>query len=131
MCKGYITTNQIYFVEGLKKDFTDWLRQYKYARDHGQPSESIFHFRNSKIRKRKFTAGENDYYAILTTLGGGSIRVKRSIELAYLEDSIYEALMQAVPAQSFGAFLSCLYKMKAGEFLWQNELAHCFTRLSL
>lgn len=94
MDRGYILENRIYFDNELIQVFTSLFNRYKVGKDLNQPSQPFFHLRSSGIWKHKVKPGEESYYANLTTSGGGSLRIERSIEFAYLDDDIYEALTQ-------------------------------------
>lgn len=93
--RGYIRENQIHFDSELKKEFSNLLSEYALEDDLDQPAPPFFHLRSSGIWHHKIKSGEESYYAGLTTSGGGNLRVDKSIEFAYLDDKIFDAISES------------------------------------
>ena len=92
--RNYIFQNEFYFNSELKREFSHLFREYALSDDLDQPSQPFFHLRSSEIWHHKIKPGEEIYYAGLTTSGGGSLRVEKSIEFAYLDEEIFKAIME-------------------------------------
>lgn len=116
MDSSYITKNEIYFDDELVKEFKRVFSNYALEDDLPQPSQPFFHLRSSGIWHHRIKAGEEEYYASLTTSGGGSKRIKRAIQYAYLDEDLYDELQNPVMRGNLRrSILALLHDEKRGQ----------------
>ncbi|WP_133161746.1 hypothetical protein [Deinococcus koreensis] len=93
---SYIRENKIVFDEKLVAEFKNLFSEYALGDDLPQPSQPFFHLRSSGIWHHKINLGEENYYNSLTTSGGGTKRILKAIQYAYLDDEVYTYLQNSI-----------------------------------
>lgn len=86
---GYIIDNRIYLSAELKKEFSSTFAKYAVGNDLDQIAPPFFHLRSSGIWHHVIKVNQEEYYRSITTSGGGTGRLERSVEYATLDEGVF------------------------------------------
>ncbi|MBB6017421.1 DUF4007 family protein [Deinococcus radiopugnans] len=90
--QGHISGNKIYLDAQLKKSFLRIFQEFAVGDDLPQIGPPFFHLRSSNLWNHVIKPGQEEYYASITTSGGGTKRLEQSVEYAQLDDGIFQFL---------------------------------------
>jgi hypothetical protein len=107
---GMLVSNRIYYQQELIDRFTINFRRYADTIDWCQPSLPFFHLRSCEFWHHQIVAGQEGEYNTLTTSGGGSQRIHRNIEYAYLSDEVFQILLDHTSRIKIRLFIEHLLK---------------------
>lgn len=96
--QGVITENKIYFNETLKQQFTKWFEQFQHCNDKNDPSQPFFYLESAPFwfHQPKPEAAAEYQERIKDRKHGGPGVIARTIEYAYLDETLFQNLKSSI-----------------------------------
>lgn len=88
---GAVTSNQFYFDDDLKRQFTERFQVLSSPLDRNNPHLPFFHLRSEGFWHHKIRPGQQEQYQQLTTATSQGV-VNAHIDHAFLDDELFELL---------------------------------------
>lgn len=103
---GLLPENKVYFDERLIALFEEHFRQFSINDDWCQPAPPYFHLRSAGFWHHKIRPGREQFYAKLTTSGGGKKRIVENIEYAYLSPYAFSVITDPLARNQLRGFIN-------------------------
>lgn len=104
--QGVITENKIIYNDVLKAAFSNRFNSFKQKNDDDTPHNPFYYLKTSKFWHHKIIEGKQDLYNSIAQSISNK-KVKESIEFAYLDQELYQLLLESEPR---AALISSLAK---------------------
>ena len=119
---GEITSNCIHFSQSLVEQFSKYFNLIKRESDWCQPGPPFFHLRSSSFWHHQILPGRESEYSKITTSGGGNKRIIENVDYAYLDDELFDYLIQEEKREKLKQELISTYFSKGQQKILISEL---------
>lgn len=115
---GHIKENKIYYDDNLKAAFTEHFQKYARGNDRNRPYNPFFHLRTSGFWFLVPKLNKEENFANLVSIGGPK-ELLDNVDYAYLDNSVYQMLLNPEPLE---IIKNTLCRFSKGQMEWSAQV---------